>query len=290
MKIVRRFTQEGKDPYDGIRFVERTSRIVEPDGRVVFECEGVVIPESWSQVATDVLAQKYFRKAGVPARLRPVPEKGVPKWLWRAEPDIQALKKLPHAERHGMERDSRQVFHRMAGCWTYWAHKEGYFESEADARAYYEEMCFMLAHQMAAPNSPQWFNTGHHWAYGVTGPPQGHYFVDSKTGKVKRSKDAFSRPQPHACFISSVSDDLVNEGGIMDLWVREARLFKYGSGTGTNFSAIIHRETVGFPAKTSDTLEPGQKIEFLSRLDARHLVIRRPFRGEAAHLFVDELL
>jgi ribonucleoside-diphosphate reductase alpha chain len=238
MKIERRFTHRGMDPYDGIRFVERTSRIVEPDGRVVFECEGVVVPDSWSQVATDVLAQKYFRKAGVPARVRKIAEKGVPNWLWRSVADEEALAQLPAERRLGMEKDCRQVFHRLAGCWTYWAFKEGYFDAQADARAYYDEMCVMFARQMAAPNSPQWFNTGLHWAYGINGPAQGHMFVDPRSGKVVRSKDAYSRPQPHACFISSVRDDLVGDGGIMDLWVREARLFKYGSGTGTNFSAL----------------------------------------------------
>ena len=96
----------------------------------------------------------------------------------------------------------------------------------------------MLASQRAAPNSPQWFNTGLHWAYGIDGPAQGHHYVDYKTGKLTKSKSSYEHPQPHACFIQSVSDDLVNDGGIMDLWVREARLFKYGSGTGTNFSSL----------------------------------------------------
>ncbi|MEE8104451.1 MAG: vitamin B12-dependent ribonucleotide reductase [Planctomycetota bacterium] len=227
----------GTGPYEGLRFTKRTSRIVEPNGTIVFECEGVIVPEGWSQVATDVLAQKYFRKAGVPAVLKKVPEDDVPEWLWRSEADKAALKPLPANERRGMERDCRQVFHRLVGCWTYWAHKAGYFSAEEDAHAYYDEMCAMLAQQRAAPNSPQWFNTGLYWAYGINGPAQGHYFVD-QAAKVKKSKDAYSRPQPHACFISSVSDDLVGDGGIMDLWVREARLFKYGSGTGTNFSSI----------------------------------------------------
>jgi len=238
MKIARRFTQAGESPYEGLKFVERSSRIVEPDGRIVFECEGVVVPDTWSQVATDVVAQKYFRKAGVPSRLRQVREKNVPAWLWRSVPDEAALGRLAPDEACGMEKDCRQVFHRLAGCWTYWAHKEGTFDTEEDARTYYDEICYMLAHQMAAPNSPQWFNTGLYWAYGINGPAQGHYHVDPRTGKVHRSRDAYSRPQPHACFISGVNDDLVGEGGIMDLWVREARLFKYGSGTGTNFSMI----------------------------------------------------
>jgi len=238
MKIARRFTKTAGDPYADIEFVERVSRIVEPNGSVVFECKGVVVPSSWSQVATDVIAQKYFRKAGVPAALRAVEEEGVPEWLWRSEADHDALRALPKAERLGMEKDSRQVFHRLAGCWTYWAWKDGLLTTEDDARAYYDEMRYMLAHQMAAPNSPQWFNTGLNWAYGINGPAQGHYYTDAKTGKTYRSRDSYTRPQPHACFISSVSDDLVGDGGIMDLWTREARLFKYGSGTGTNFSAI----------------------------------------------------
>ena len=185
MKIARRFTQTPGNPYEGIEFVERVSRIVEPDGSVVFECEGVVVPSSWSQVATDVIAQKYFRKAGVPAAVRAVPEEGVPEWLWRSETDHDALRALPKSKRDGfwgMERDCRQVFHRLAGCWTYWAWKDGLFTTEEDAKAYYDEMCYMLVNQMAAPNSPQWFNTGLNWAYGISGPAQGHYYTDPKTG------------------------------------------------------------------------------------------------------------
>ena len=130
------------------------------------------------------------------------------------------------------------MFDRLAGTWTYWGWKGGYFSTEEDARAFYDELRYMLAMQMGAPNSPQWFNTGLHWAYGIDGPSQGHYYVDFATGEVKASTSAYEHPQPHACFIQSIDDDLVNEGGIMDLWVREARLFKYGSGTGTNFSRL----------------------------------------------------
>ncbi|HZY96593.1 MAG TPA: LAGLIDADG family homing endonuclease, partial [Candidatus Cybelea sp.] len=176
------------------------------------------------------LAQKYFRKAGVPTKTVPVPEDGVPEWLWRSEAADDAT--------FGSETDARQVFHRLAGCWTYWGFKHGYFDSEFEARAYYDEMCAMLALQIGAANSPQWFNTGLHWAYGISGPAQGHYYVDPKTGELVESTSAYEHPAPHACFIQSVSDDLVNEGGIMDLWVREARIFKYGSGTGSNFSRI----------------------------------------------------
>ena len=231
MKIPRYFTREGQDPYTGIPFVSRSSVIRNPDGSVVFEMKNVVVPEHWSQVATDILAQKYFRRAGVPAQTRRVPEEGVPEWLWRSE---RASSDTPL----GTETDARQVFHRLAGCWTYWGWKGGYFSSEADARAFYDELVYMLAMQMAAPNSPQWFNTGLHWAYGISGPPQGHKYVDPQTGEIKDSTSAYERPAPHACFIQSIQDDLVNEGGIMDLWVREARIFKYGSGTGTNFSTL----------------------------------------------------
>ncbi len=238
MKIARLYTREGQDPFAAIEFAQRSSKIVNPDGTTVFEASAVMVPKAWSQVAVDVLTQKYFRKAGVPTRLRPASEAGVPTWLQRNEADADALAALEPKQRTGGETDSRQVFRRLAGCWTYWGWKHGYFTTEADARAFFDEHCFMLANQMVAPNSPQWFNTGLNWAYGIDGPAQGHWYVDAATGEAHPSPSAYERPQPHACFIQSVSDDLVNEGGIMDLWVREARLFKYGSGTGTNFSSL----------------------------------------------------
>src|SRR6195256_4280435 len=238
MRIERRYTKEGQSPYADIAFRLTTSEIRNPDGSVVFHADDVEVPVSWSQVASDVLAQKYFRKAGVPARLKKVEEETVPSWLWRSVADEDALKDLAEKERVAGEHSSRQVFDRMAGTWTYWGWKGGYFDSDADARAFFDELRYMLAMQMVAPNSPQWFNTGLHWAYGIDGPSQGHFYVDHQTGKLTKSKTAYEHPQPHACFIQSVSDDLVNEGGIMDLWVREARLFKYGSGTGSNFSRL----------------------------------------------------
>jgi ribonucleoside-diphosphate reductase alpha chain len=237
MQIPRRFTRDLDSPYDGLTFETRTSVIRNPDGSVVFEAQAAV-PSGWSQVATDIIAQKYFRKAGVPAATRAVKEKGVPAWLRRSMPDTKALEALAPAERFGGETDSRQVFDRLCGCWTYWGWKEGLFDTEDDARAFFDELRWMMARQFAAPNSPQWFNTGLHWAYGIDGPAQGHRYVDEARGEVVASTSAYERPQPHACFIQSVADDLVNDGGIMDLWQREARLFKYGSGTGTNFSAI----------------------------------------------------
>ncbi len=230
MKITRRFTRSEESPYENVPFTHRTSRIVNPDGSTVFEAKDILVPEAWSQIAVDILAQKYFRKAGVPKKTTRVAEGNVPEWLQKSA--------AVEAEGFGAESDARQVFNRLAGCWTYWGYTHNYFDSEEDAQSYYDEMCYMLATQMAAPNSPQWFNTGLHWAYGITGPAQGHHFVDPKTGKMQRSTNAYEHPQPHACFIQSVSDDLVNEGGIMDLWTREARVFKYGSGTGSNFSKI----------------------------------------------------
>ncbi|MEM9968592.1 MAG: vitamin B12-dependent ribonucleotide reductase [Pseudomonadota bacterium] len=230
MKIERKFTKAGQDAYADLDFVTTVSEIRNPDGSVVFKLDNVEVPARWSQVASDVIAQKYFRKAGVPSVLKKVKEKGVPEFLWRSVPAEGA--------QMGGETSSKQVFDRLAGAWAYWGWKGGYFSTEEDARSFYDEMRHMLASQRAAPNSPQWFNTGLHWAYGIDGPAQGHFYVDYKTGKLTRSKSSYEHPQPHACFIQSVSDDLVNEGGIMDLWVREARLFKYGSGTGTNFSSL----------------------------------------------------
>lgn len=238
MQIKRFFTEQGKDPLSSFEFTKRTSEIKNPDGSSVFKMENVSVPKQWSQVATDIIAQKYFRKAGIPKLLKKVNEKGVPKWLQPSVADSERLHELPENDRYTSETDSKQVFHRLAGTWTYWGWKANYFDSEEDAKTFYEELMYMFANQMAAPNSPQWFNTGLNWAYGITGPSQGHFYVDYQTGELTKSDDAYTHPQPHACFIQSVSDDLVNEGGIMDLWVREARLFKYGSGTGSNFSEL----------------------------------------------------
>ncbi|HKN86268.1 MAG TPA: vitamin B12-dependent ribonucleotide reductase, partial [Nitrospiraceae bacterium] len=222
MRIERRFTRKGHSPYDGITFVKRSSEIKNPDGSTVFKLDQIDVPEQWSQLAIDILAQKYFRKAGIPQ----VDANGTPLTGSDGKPVF------------GGERDARQVFHRLAGCWMHWGKTHSYFNTDEDAQAYYDEMCHMLARQMAAPNSPQWFNTGLHFAYGLSGPAQGHYYVDPITRQMVKAANAFEHPQPHACFIQSVDDDLVNEGGIMDLWTREARLFKYGSGTGTNFSKL----------------------------------------------------
>lgn len=238
MRIPRRFTVEGRSPYETISFRTTTSEIANPDGTKVFRQENVTVPEHWSQVASDVLAQKYFRRSGVPASLMPMAEDDVPQFLWRHVANIKDLAEKPKTERLTGETDARQVFDRMAGTWSYWGWKAGFFDSDTDARAFFDELRFMLAKQMAAPNSPQWFNTGLHWAYGIEGPAQGHSYVDYRTGELTASQGAYEHPQPHACFIQSIADDLVNEGGIMDLWVREARLFKYGSGTGTNFSNL----------------------------------------------------
>ncbi|MCJ2047582.1 vitamin B12-dependent ribonucleotide reductase [Methylobacterium sp. J-078] len=252
MRFERRHTTAGQSPYATIPFRKTLSEIRNPDGSTVFRLDGIEVPESWSQVASDVLAQKYFRKAGVPVALKKVEENDVPSFLWRSVADEAALAELPEAERTTSEISSTQVFDRLAGCWTYWGWKGGYFTSEEDASAFLDELRFMLARQMVAPNSPQWFNTGLHWAYGIDGPAQGHYYVDYRSGALTKSASSYEHPQPHACFIQGVQDDLVNDGGIMDLWVREARLFKYGSGTGSNFSMLRgENEKLGGGGKSS---------------------------------------
>lgn len=210
LRFSRQFTKDGGSPYDMFEYDYRTSVIKNPSGETVFLMENVEVPKQWSQIATDILAQKYFRKAGVP------------------QPDGST----------GRETSAKQVAHRMAHCWRVWGERYDYFASEQDAQVFYDELVYSILNQACVPNSPQWFNTGLFEVYGISGKPQGHYFVDAKDGMLKKSTSAYERPQPHACFILSVDDDLVNEGGIMDLWVREARIFKYGSGVGTNFSSI----------------------------------------------------
>ena len=237
--IERRFTSAGKDPFDSFEWMKMDVEIRNPDGSIADSIEGVQLPVGFSGVPGKVCAQKYLRKAGVPKHLRNVPEEGVPVWLQRSEPDHERLQKVDADERMGGETDGRQLFRRLAGTWTYWGWKYGYFASEADARAYFDEMCYLIASQRSAPNSPQWFNTGLHWAYGIEGPAQGHSYVDPSTGQLAYSTNAYEHPQPHACFIQSVSDSLVGDSNsIMGLWNREALLFKYGSGTGSNFSNI----------------------------------------------------
>jgi ribonucleoside-diphosphate reductase alpha chain len=229
MKFDRLFTTESSGPYEGIVWEKRLSEIRNPDGKSVFKMEGAIVPSTWSQIATDIIAQKYFRKAGVPAdKAR----------HWEAFVPESQRKLAGESPKPGTEHDARQVFHRLAYTWMTWGSEAGYFDTEKDAKAFYDELLYMLARQIAAPNSPQWFNTGLHAVYGIEGPAQGHYYVDPATGEVTKSESAYARPQPHACFILDIQDDLVNEGGIMDLVTREARLFKYGSGTGSNFSRI----------------------------------------------------
>lgn len=231
MKIERHFTKENLN----YEYEQRSTKITKPDGEVVFEMENYYAPKHWSQGACDILASKYFRKSGVPIHLVKAPEVGVPREFWKSKQDTEVFRAL---DTTGGENDASDVFHRMAGCWTYWGLKEGYFDTNEGAQIFYDEMFYMLYHQMAAPNSPQWFNTGINWAYGIDSESEGHYYVDPKTGGLKESFSAYERPQPHACFIQSVEDTLVGDNSIFDLWHREARLFKYGSGTGTNFSAI----------------------------------------------------
>ncbi|MDT3740656.1 MAG: vitamin B12-dependent ribonucleotide reductase [Candidatus Kapabacteria bacterium] len=222
MKIQRRFTKEGTSPYDLFTYTKRASVLRNPDGSVVFDMKDIEVPTGWSQLATDILAQKYFRKTGVPQ----FDEEGKPILDDAGKPVT------------GSEKSVKQVVHRLSGAWRDWGEKYKYFDNEKDAKIFYDEIAYMLLKQMCAPNSPQWFNTGLHYAYGITGSQQGHYYIDPDTKELTKSKDAYSRPQPHACFIQSVSDDLVGENGIFDLAVREARIFKYGSGTGTNFSSL----------------------------------------------------
>src|SRR5215467_11356991 len=210
LQFRRRFTKDDVNVFDQFEYDYRTSIIRNPNGEVVFEMNNVEVPKQWSQIATDILAQKYFRKAGVP------------------QPDGSL----------GRETSAKQVAHRLANCWRVWGQRYGYFATDKDAQIFYEELVYSVLNQMCVPNSPQWFNTGLYESYGIKGKPQGHYYVDPADGQLKRSTSAYERPQPHACFILSVDDDLVNDGGIMDLWVREARIFKYGSGVGTNFSNL----------------------------------------------------
>ena len=237
MKFQRIFTANLSNPYEGLEFETRTSVLRNMDGTQGSSAITICVPAFWSQVASDILAQKYVRKADVPAVTKPIPEEGIQPWLWRSEPDEDMLATMDKQSRYGFETDARQIFHRIAGCWAYWGVKTGTMD-DAQAHIFYDEVVYLLAHQMAAPNSPQWFNTGLNWAYGISRPQRGHFRVDPQTRVCEEVRDPYVYPQAHACFIQSVDDDLCGENGIMDLWQKEARLFKFGSGTGSNFSNI----------------------------------------------------
>ena len=184
MTVERRFTRAGEDVYESVEWSRRDSRITNPDGSIVFEMKGAEVPASWSQVAADIMVSKYFRKAGVPL----LDAKG--------NPTFDENGKMIT----GAERSARQVIKRLASTWRWWGAQHGYFASDDDAEAFEDELTYMLLHQMAAPNSPQWFNTGLHHSYGIAGTPQGFWYVDPATEQLVESPDSYSRPAPHACF------------------------------------------------------------------------------------------
>lgn len=261
MKIDRLYTKAGSDPFAAIDFTSSSSVIRNPDGSVVFEWKEVIVPQHWSQVATDIIAQKYFRKAGIPKHLKSAKEKNMPSWLQPSVPDKAKLSNLPAAEQTTIENDSRQVFRRLAGCWTYWGYKYGYFDTEADAKAFYDEMCYMLASQMAAPNSPQWFNTGLNWAYGIEGPSQGHHYVDPKTGQMTESQDAYTHPQPHAC--GRYNTKLFTNQGIRDLGeIVDNEDVGLQVFDGKQFVDILAVKNNGIRKLYRATLKNGNYIEF----------------------------
>ena len=275
MRVSRFFTKEESSPYENFSFRAASSEIRNPDGGIVFQAENIEFPDHWSQVACDVLAQKYLRKAGVPVALRPVAEDGVPSWLCRHEPDSERLAALPEKDRSGGETNACQVFDRMAGTWTYWGWKAGYFDSEADARAYYDEMRYMLCAQVGAPNSPQWFNTGLHWAYGIDGPSQGHHYVDFKTGELVRSASAYEHPQP-PCLLHSEHHrrsrqrgrhhgPLGPRGAALQVWFwNRNELF----GVARRGRAAVGRWTVVGPPEFPQDRRPGGRRHQVGRDDA----------------------
>ena len=205
LQMNRRFTQVGKNPLDAIRYVKSNSKIKDTDGKSVFEMKDVEVPEGWSQLAVDILVSKYFRKAGV-------------------KNENSAI---------GHEVSVRQVVKRIAHTLRTGGEMMGYFNS-ADAETFEAELSHMLVNQMGAFNSPVWFNLGLFAEYGIEGSG-GNFAYDMLTDSIKETKNAYEHPQCSACFIQSVDDDLMS---IFDLIKNEARLFKYGSGTGTNFSKI----------------------------------------------------
>ena len=207
LRVPRHFTRAGVNPLDEVTWDKRRTVIANPDGSVVFQMDAVEVPATWSQLATDIVVSKYFRKAGLP---------GTP----------------------GHETSVRQVVQRLAHTIRVSGESQGgYFATPEDAEAFEAELSHMLVHQIGAFNSPVWFNCGLFHEYGIKGSG-GSFAVDLESGHVRGTIDSYSRPQVSACFIQSVDDDLMS---IFDLVKNEARVFKFGSGTGTNFSRLRGR-------------------------------------------------
>lgn len=216
--------------YDDMKFKLADAVIRSSNGEIIQKIDNVEVPEAWSQTACDIYATKYIRRAGVPNKTQHVDETDVPVWLQKSIPADGAV--------FGRETSIKQTVNRLVGCWTYHGWLNGYFQSETDAQAFYDEIRYMILNQICAPNSPQWFNTGLHWAYGIEGRSGNQYYYDIQLKQIVKSVNAYEHPQVHACFILKVLDDLVNKNGIMDTAITEASIFKYGSGVGANFSNI----------------------------------------------------
>ena len=222
LTITRHFTTAGDDPFASFTFVTRASRIGTTGGGSVFDMSAVEVPDTWDQVATDILASKYFRKTGVPQ----CDDTGAPRL---DEAGNQVL---------GSETSIKQTALRLANAWRIWGERGGYFATPADAAAYRDEMAYMLTAQMAAPNSPAWFNVGIFEAYGIIQDPDGSWYYDGDAELAKESTHRYERAAVNACFISRVDDQLVGPGSIFEFAEREARLFAQGSGSGANLSYI----------------------------------------------------
>lgn len=232
----------GQPVEDLVQWTVGDAKIVDGrTGKTTHDNPGVEVPAGWSQRALNILSKNYLRRAQIPSATEPVlPQTPLmPAWLTPRRPTADAT--------YGAESSARQVFHRLAGAWTYHAWQSGTIKDKATAQVFYDELYLSMAWQFAVPNSPQWFNTGLWWAYGIDGPDNGMWYVpdtggDPQNGAVradaKPATNCYERPQPHACFLTPIGDNLVKDGGIMDAVVREARIFKYGSGSGINASSL----------------------------------------------------
>lgn len=224
--LKRNFTQKGINPLDAIEYERRISRITEPTGEIVFELKNIEVPKSWSQLATDILASKYCRRAGVPET--------------------------------GYEVSTKQIVYRIVHTIRDYGEQQNYFATKDDADIFESELSYILINQHGAFNSPVWFNVGLFHQYGIKGNGGNHYW-DPDTNTIQEAVDSFSHPQGSACFINSVEDDLMS---IFDLVKTEAKLFKFGSGTGTNFSVLRSKDEKLSGGGTSSGL-----ISFLEVLD-----------------------
>lgn len=275
MRVERYFTSEEQDVFACVNYRTISIEICHDVAAHRLCIPHFEIPQNWSDDAARHLAHQFARRKGVPEKTATIVEEGVPDWLQRHVP-------IPDTAMGG-ETSIKQMVRRLVGAWTYWGWNQGYFDTESDARAFYDEHCFLILTQRAMPAAPQWQNTGLNWAYGLSARSSGNYYVDAESGELCESECSYERPQHHHYFIQGAHDAISGKGGIADLLQQEMRVFRHGSSSGCNLSQL--RSSV-------ETLSSGTPcagvIPFLDIGDQAALALAREYDAKSRLSLIDD--